>query len=91
MYPPNSRYRAAATQVVTGSDGSQVAAVVPPLPTTPPVIGYHVRHDGERLDLLAARYLADPTGFWRLCDANNAMVPDALGARGVIGVPAAGA
>jgi hypothetical protein len=31
--------------------------------------------DGERLDLIAHRTLGDPTAFWRLCDANNAMNP----------------
>jgi hypothetical protein len=38
----------------------------------------HVVTDGERVDNIAARYLGDPTFFWRLCDANNAMRPAAL-------------
>jgi hypothetical protein len=54
------------------------------------VTGYHQRRDGERLDLIAAQYLTDATATWRLCDANNSMVPDALGARSFIGIPAAG-
>jgi nucleoid-associated protein YgaU len=30
---------------------------------------------GDRLDLLAARTLGNPTLFWRICDANDAMHP----------------
>ena len=33
---------------------------------------------GDRLDNLAAQYLGDPTLFWRICDANRAMRPEAL-------------
>ena len=38
----------------------------------------------------AYRYLADATAFWRLGDTNNAMLPEALGARDLVGIPAAG-
>jgi hypothetical protein len=37
--------------------------------------------------LIAAHYLADATTFWRLCDANNAIAPDALAARDQVGIP----
>lgn len=30
---------------------------------------------GDRLDLIAARTLGNPTMFWRICDANDAMHP----------------
>jgi nucleoid-associated protein YgaU len=30
---------------------------------------------GDRLDNIAAKFLGDPTLFWRLCDANRAMRP----------------
>ena len=33
---------------------------------------------GDRLDNLAARYLGDAEQSWRLCDANAAMLPEAL-------------
>ena len=46
---------------------------------------------GDRLDLLAVQYLNDPTGFWRLCDANNAMVAGALAARAADRHPGGGA
>ena len=38
----------------------------------------HTVTQGERLDNITARYLGDPTLFWPLCDANNAMRPDEL-------------
>jgi hypothetical protein len=34
--------------------------------------------DGERLDLIAARFLGDPEQFWRLCDANRTLRPEDL-------------
>ncbi|HEX6938803.1 MAG TPA: LysM domain-containing protein [Longimicrobiales bacterium] len=33
---------------------------------------------GERLDTIAARYLGDPTQFWRVADANAATRPELL-------------
>ncbi|HEU4389388.1 MAG TPA: LysM domain-containing protein [Blastocatellia bacterium] len=38
----------------------------------------HTVTQGERLDNITARYLGDPTQFWQVCDANNAMRPDDL-------------
>jgi hypothetical protein len=38
----------------------------------------HAVVQGERLDHLAARYLGDPTQFWRICDANSALRPEEL-------------
>ena len=89
MFAQGSRYAAADTSILVGPDGRQIAVVIPPLPTAPTMVGYHRRRDGERLDLISAQYLADATATWRLCDTNNSMVPDALGARSFIGIPAA--
>lgn len=85
-----SRYAGAGTRQVPGAAGASVTALVIPAPRSPLPIGYHPRVAGERLDLIALRYLNSPTGFWRLCDANNAMVPGALEARTLIGVPEMG-
>jgi hypothetical protein len=38
----------------------------------------HVMSEADRLDLLAARYVGDPTGFWRLCDAHDILRPGEL-------------
>ena len=87
MFDPNSRYAGFATYMVTMPDGKPVTATRLPLPNPLALAGYHLRVVGDRLDLLAARYLNDPTFFWRICDSNNAPVPDALGARDLIGIP----
>lgn len=91
MFFAGSRYEKAPTQTVTGASGKQVTAVVIPLdrPATR-LLGFHRRTLGQRLDHLAAHYLADPNGFWRLCDANEAFVPDTLAAHDMIGIPMKG-
>jgi hypothetical protein len=88
MFQSNSRYFKLTTYTVTLPDGRVVTATRLPLPQPLPLAGFHRRTQGDRLDLLAARYLNDPTLFWRLCDANNDPVPDALAARPLIGIPA---
>lgn len=87
MFFPGSRYEKMPTYTVTLGDGRQMTAVTLPLPGTPPLLGYHRRLVGQRLDHIAAHYLGDATGFWRLCDANGAPVPDALAAHDLIGIP----
>jgi hypothetical protein len=85
MFTSNSRYFGLATYTVTLPDGRTVTATTLPVPTRGPLLGYHPRVEGDRLDLLAARYLKEPTGSWRLCDANDSFSPDAL-----IGIPRGG-
>ena len=38
----------------------------------------HAVIEADRTDNLAAHYLGDPELYWRLCDANNAMLPEEL-------------
>lgn len=90
MFKPDSRYLRQPTYTVTRADGSQVTAVVPLLPKPVPLIGYYQRTGQTRLDLVAVQYLAAPTGFWRLCDANNSMLAGSLQARTFIGIPEGG-
>ena len=90
MFTPNSRYANAETETLTRADGSTVTVVKPPLPTAPRIIGEHLKLDGQRLDLISAHYLADATAFWRLCDANNSVVPDALAAHATLAIPQKG-
>ncbi|WP_068076539.1 hypothetical protein [Novosphingobium lentum] len=90
MFTANSRYAGLGTYTVTLDDGRTVTATNLPVSQRGPVLGYHPRIEGDRLDLLAARYLKDPTAFWRLCDANTSFSPDALAARPLIGIPPAG-
>lgn len=87
MFTPGSRYEHAVPYTVTMPDGTTVSVTRLPLPLRNPILGFHRRLEDQRLDLIAARYLADATTFWRLCDANNAVVPDALAAHGLVGIP----
>jgi hypothetical protein len=91
MLFPGSRYQQADTYTTTRPDGTVVAAVRPALPGAAVVRGYFRRRaDSGRLDLIAAHFLNDATAFWRLCDANSAVVPDALAARDLVGIPPTG-
>ena len=87
MFFPGSRYANAGIIKVTRADGTVVAVTKLPLPVQSPLQGFHRRLDGQRLDLIASHYFKDATAFWQLCDANNAMVPDALAAHSLIGIP----
>ena len=87
MFASNSRYYNLETYTVTMPDGSVLIATRSALPNPLQLAGYHRRVAGDRLDLLAARYLKDPTVFWKLCDSNNAPAPDALAASDLVGIP----
>jgi hypothetical protein len=90
VFSPDSRYVNQPTYLVTLPNGTSVSVVVPPLPSPVPVVGYATATGDQRLDLVAVKYLNAPTGFWRLCDANNSMVAGALAARKLIGIPEGG-
>jgi hypothetical protein len=91
MFATNSRYAKLATYTVTLPDGRIVTATrLWVSPARLPLAGSHQRVQGDRLDNLAARYLQDPTLFWKLCDANGTPVAAALEARPLIGVPLGG-
>lgn len=87
MFFPGSRYQNTVAYTITQPDGTMVSATRSPLPVQQPLIGYYPRHQGQRLDLIATTYLTDPTAFWGLCDANNAVVPDSLATHSLIGIP----
>lgn len=91
MYSSGSRYQAAGSSYPVTRHGTTVLATPLPPPQPAQVAGYHQSAGAGRLDLLAFRYLNDATAFWRICDANNAMVPAALAARTLIAIPGAGA
>ncbi len=90
MISPGSRYQNTGTTLATQPDGSQVAALKTPLPRPPLVQGYFRRATGQRLDLIANLFLKDATAFWRLCDANNSVVPDSLANSSLVGIPLPG-
>jgi hypothetical protein len=87
MFDPKSRYANAMPYAVVDRRG-RIVTVVPPAEPRPGVLaGYHLRKQGQRLDHLAAHYLDDACAFWRLCDRNDAMIPDALAAVAELAIP----
>ncbi|MES1254387.1 MAG: LysM domain-containing protein [Acidobacteriota bacterium] len=93
-FPPNSRYNGLPTLTHVFPDGRTVAYVTRrfiPGPEYYLLAREHLVVQGDRLDLLAARYLADPEQWWKIADANVALVPeeltDEVGARVRIAVP----
>ena len=87
MVFPGSRYSNSNTYSVHRPDGSMVTVLQIPRPGPAMIRGYYRRTGGQRLDAIATAFLQDATAFWRLCDANNSLVPDALGARSLVGIP----
>lgn len=63
---------------------------LPPLNESVPVIE-HTVVEGDRLDNITAKYIGDPTQFWRVADANHQMHPEELtdepGSRVIITLP----
>lgn len=78
MFDSKSRYAQLERYTVVDHRGRQVEVVpVPPAPEQP-LLGVHVLRQGERLDHLAAAYLEDPTGYWRIAERNDVMLPEAV-------------
>jgi len=82
-FPIDSRYHGFSTLSYTGPDGqtvSYLARRIVPQPGAPnyATVSQHTVKQGDRLDLLAAKYLGDPLIFWLICDANGAIRPDQL-------------
>lgn len=78
MFSKGSRYEKTATTEITDTSGKVIAYKrVRFIPETP-AARHHTVVQGERLDLIAHRYFRDPELFWRICDANEAMLPDKI-------------
>jgi hypothetical protein len=77
----NSRYQSVGTASMTLGDGRNVTYLrrrFLPSPANFATLKEITVTRGDRLDLIAARYLGDAEQFWRICDANGAMDPDDL-------------
>jgi hypothetical protein len=82
-FPTDSRYYGSSTLQYTAADGeiiTYLARRFVPQPGAPnfATVAQHTVKQGDRLDLLAAKYLGDPLLAWLLCDANGAIVPEQL-------------
>lgn len=87
MFDPKSRYARARTYQVTDRLGRTVTVVaVPPAPIQT-LLGVHLRKVGQRLDHIAAKYLRDGAGAWRLAELSDVMHPQAIADDPEIPVP----
>jgi hypothetical protein len=82
-FPADSRYYGSGTLTYTTPDGQNITYLSPrmvPQPFAPnyATVATHALLSGDRLDLIAAKYLGDPLIFWLICDANGAIKPDTL-------------
>jgi hypothetical protein len=87
VFGPRSRYRQARLVTATDRRGRTVVALTPVIPPPERMLGEHLRRDGQRLDHLAAHYLDDPEGYWRIAELNDAMSPDVLALARVVKIP----
>jgi hypothetical protein len=78
MFFKGSRYEGVGTDSLTGAQGRVVRfKKVRFIPDTKAPLALVVGQ-GERLDHIAHRVYQDPELFWRIGDANRAMLPDDL-------------
>jgi hypothetical protein len=85
MFEPTSRYYnlPVATLTVIDRDGIAIEVRYLQRRFIPAIEGQttlleHRFTEGERLDNITARYLGDPTQFWRVCDSNAVLQPEQL-------------
>ena len=85
MFDPTSRYYKIESATVTVTDSEAVSRVIRylrprfiPSAEDMTTLVEHTVTQGERLDNITARYLGDPTQFWRVCDVNNVLRPAEL-------------
>lgn len=82
-FPTDSRYYGSSTLTYITPGGQTISYLtrrfVPqPGPPNFATVGQHTVRQGDRLDLIAAKYLGDPLIFWLICDANGAIEPGKL-------------
>jgi len=87
MFDAKSRYAKAETYIVKDARGREVTVVAPPPPPEQLLLGIHALREGERMDHLAAKYLNDPAGYWRIAEQNDVMLPEALIEKREIEIP----
>jgi hypothetical protein len=82
-FPTDSRYYGSSTLTYispTGETITYLARRIVPQPGTPnfATVAQHTVRQGDRLDLIAAKYLGDPLMSWLICDASGAVDPHEL-------------
>lgn len=87
MFDPKSRYAKLKTCETTDRRGRKVSVVPVPEAPAEQVLGTHLMKQSQRLDHLAYQYLDDPAGYWRICELNDVMLPEALTEAREIDIP----
>jgi hypothetical protein len=82
-FPTDSRYYGYGVLQYTAPNGEVIPylqrRIVPqPGAANFATIAQHTVRKGDRLDLIAAKYLGDPLLAWLICDANGAIRPHDL-------------
>ena len=78
MFFRGSRYEPVPDAEITTPEGRTIRYKrVRFIPDARGTFGHRVK-DGDRLDLISYQSYKDPEQFWRICDANLAMVPEDL-------------
>jgi len=79
LFARTSRYAQVPEAVYVDEAGREIPyKLLRILPPRADDVAGHLVVGGDRLDLLAHRYLGDPEVFWRICDANGTLRPDEL-------------
>jgi hypothetical protein len=90
MFDDKSRYKDCETYQVHDRRERIVTVVAVPEAPRQSLRGYHRLMQGQRLDHLSQHYLADPAGYWRICELNDVMLAEALAEADEIGIPVKG-
>lgn len=82
-FPTDSRYYGSGVLQYTTPDGQTIPYLTRRFVPQPGAANFvtlarHTVRHGDRLDLIAAKYLGDPLIFWIVCDANGAIRPHEL-------------
>jgi hypothetical protein len=78
MFDEKSRYAKLEPVHTVDARGRTVEAI-PPAPKPGQTLrGIHQRKENERPDHLAALYVGDAAGYWRLAEMNDAMTAEVL-------------
>lgn len=87
MFDVKSRYAGLTAYPVRTRSGRTIMVVPTPGAPNEAVLGFHLRHHGERIDHLAGAYLDDAAAAWRICELADVMLPDALAEAREIPIP----
>lgn len=87
MFNDKSRYVNTEEYTLKDSRGRVVNVVSVPDAPLVAIVGYHLLKQGQRPDHLAAQYLNDPAGFWKIAETNDVMLAETLSEQPEIAIP----